>query len=78
MQRIVLRSGVLYFFLPEDPDSPYYQGPLFGQLIAYASFHHRQCRLEESKKGLRMVRFSGIGSVGEIITLIRTILGEQA
>ena len=78
VQRIVLKAGVLYFFLPEDPDSPYYQGPLFGQLIAYASFHHRQCRLEESKKGLRMVRFSGIGSVGEIITLIRTILGEKA
>ncbi len=77
LQRMVLRSSVLYLFLPEDPDDPYYQGEAFGALITYVSYHHRQCRLDENKKGVRSVRVTGIASVGEVIALLKNVLLQE-
>ncbi|MCD8266200.1 MAG: transcription-repair coupling factor [Prevotellaceae bacterium] len=46
-QRIVLREGRMRLFFVQSPQSGFYRGKAFGQIIAFATANARLCRLEE-------------------------------
>ena len=48
IEKVILKKGQMSLYLVSAEDSPYYQSPAFGKLIAYIQKHPRNCTLKEN------------------------------
>ncbi len=71
-ERIVLKQGRMRLFFVSNSDSPFYQSPVFGQVISFASVNVRLCKLEP-QSGHNTFKVDGIHSVAEAIAMLERI-----
>ncbi len=76
MVKITLRKGVLNLFLPEDPNSTYYQSDGFARLLVYVTNHLKTCLIEQGNKGQRVARIREVPSVQKGIEVLKEILNS--
>ena len=69
----MLKQSQMSLFFVSNPDSPYYQSPVFGKVIEYLTQNPRQCNIREMK-GKRSMVVMDVRTVGEAVTLLRNIL----
>jgi len=72
VEKIMLKQGQMFLFFVSNPDSPYFQSEAFGKILNYVSNHPRQCNFREAN-GKRSVVISPVASVGDALTICRTI-----
>ena len=72
-EKIMLKQSQMSLFFVSNPDSPYYQSPVFGKVIEYLTQNPRQCNIREMK-GKRSMVIMDVRTVGEAVTLLRNIL----
>ena len=73
-ERIILKSGKFIGYFPQDKESPYFQSAVFGQVLAFAQNHHRQCSIRESGGKLSM-GYEPVEDVEHALDIIREING---
>lgn len=54
LEKIALRGQLLTCYFPSNQLSKYYQGELFGQIIAYVGMHPHQCKMKQTPKALTL------------------------
>jgi transcription-repair coupling factor (superfamily II helicase) len=69
-----LKSGKFIGYFPQDKESPYFQSAVFGQVLAFAQNHHRQCSIRESGGKLSM-GYEPVEDVEHALDIIREING---
>ena len=75
IERIFLKAGRMSLFFVSNPDSPYYEGPAFGAILAYAAQNPMTCRLrEEGTK--RSLLISEVPDVERAISILGCIVRE--
>ena len=72
IEKIMLKQGQMFLFFVSNSDSPYFQSEAFGKILNYVSNHPRQCNFREAN-GKRSVVISPVASVGDALTICRTI-----
>ena len=72
IEKIMLKQGQMFLYFVSNPDSPYFQSEAFGKILNYVSNHPRQCNFREAN-GKRSVVISPVASVGDALTICRTI-----
>ena len=77
IERIFLKAGRMSLFFVSNPDSPYYEGPAFGAILAYAAQNPLTCRLrEEGTK--RSLMISDVPDVERAISILTAIGDRQS
>ena len=71
-EKIILRQGRMIMQFVSNANSPYYQSPVFGRVIAYATRELRRCELREVK-GRRLMHVLKVPSVEEAVKVLRGI-----
>ena len=77
IERIFLKAGRMSLFFVSNPDSPYYEGPAFGAILAYVAQNPMTCRLREegTKRSLLISEVPdverAISILGDIVTNCR-------
>ncbi|MEA5129077.1 MAG: transcription-repair coupling factor [Proteiniphilum sp.] len=74
IEKVVLKNGQMTLFLISDPESPYYNSPVFDQLLDFVQKQPRRCRLQE-KGRKRSVAISQIETVETAVALLEEIGG---
>ncbi len=69
IEKIVLKNEQMTLFLISDPESPYYNSPLFDQLLYFVQKYPRRCRLQE-KGEKRSVAIGNIETVETAVALL--------
>ncbi len=73
IERIFLKAGRMSLFFVSNPDSPYYEGPAFGAILAYVAQNPMTCRLrEEGTK--RSLLISEVPDVERAISILEDIV----
>lgn len=54
-ERVILKGGKLRCYFIENPQSPYYESPLFQVLIGFVQQQSRQCHLKQTGNNLMLV-----------------------
>ncbi len=77
-EKVFLKGGKMTLFLVSNPDSPYYQGPMFGSLIDYMMKNTRRCELRE-KPGdhRRSMSVANVPTVKEALAVVTDILQSK-
>lgn len=68
IEKIVLKQGRMALYFVSDPDSPYYSSQAFGNVLNYAAWHPRECRLRD--EGKRSLLVAGITSVEQALGVL--------
>ena len=71
-EKIILRQGRMIMQFVSNANSPFYQSPVFGSVIAYATHELRRCELREVK-GRRLMHVLKVPSVEEAVKVLRGI-----
>ncbi|MBR2192432.1 MAG: transcription-repair coupling factor [Bacteroidaceae bacterium] len=71
-EKIILRQGRMIMQFVSNANSPFYQSPVFGRIIAYATRELRRCELREVK-GRRLMHVLKVPSVEEAVKVLRGI-----
>ncbi len=73
-EKVFLKGGKMTLFLVSNPDSPYYQGSMFGRLIDYMMKNTRRCELRE-KPGdhRRSMSVANVPTVREALAVVTDI-----
>lgn len=72
VEKIVLKGGQMTLFLVSNSESPYYQGHVFGKLIAFMMQNTRRCDLRE-KNGKRSLVVKHIDSVEDALAVLNNM-----
>lgn len=72
IEKVVLKKGQMNLYLVTIPDSPYYQSPAFGKLIAYIQKHPQVCTLKENN-GKRSIGVRNVTSVAAACMILEEI-----
>ena len=75
VEKIMLKQQKMFLYFVSNPDSPYYQSDIFGQVLKYMTENVRRCNLREAN-GKRSMVVSDIPSVNAALTICRAILSE--
>ncbi len=75
IEKIMLKQQKMYLYFVSNPNSPYYQSETFGRVLEYMTKNVRRCSLREAN-GKRSMVVSEIPSVGDALTICRTILSN--
>ena len=68
IEKVVLKQGRMALYFVSDPDSPYYSSQAFGNVLNYAAWHPRECRLRD--EGKRSLLVAGITSVEQALDVL--------
>ena len=71
-EKIMLKQGRMYLYLVSNPDSPYYQSEVFGNIIEFATNEVRRCSLRE-QNGRRSMVVSNVSTVEEAVKVLEKI-----
>ena len=79
-EKILLKQGRMFLYFVSIPDSPYYQSPVFGNIINYATQNLRQCSLRETTAAngaaKRSMVVEGVPSVEEAVKVLMKVKSE--
>lgn len=75
-EKVFLKGGRMTLFFISNPDSPYYQSPAFGRVIAYMMQYPRRCDLRE-QSGKRSMLVKDIRTVEEAVGVLREMLAME-
>ncbi|MBR3286812.1 MAG: transcription-repair coupling factor [Bacteroidales bacterium] len=73
-EKLTLRNGKLLAYFVGDSQSPYYQSPVFGRILAYVQQNPRLFRMKETN-GRLVLTISPVNSIREIIGTLDRIQG---
>ncbi|MFY9151285.1 MAG: transcription-repair coupling factor [Prolixibacteraceae bacterium] len=62
MERIILKNKKMVCHFVSNPQSPFYQSPVFGKVLQYLQTHHQTCHMKEGNNRLSLT-FEKIKSV---------------
>jgi transcription-repair coupling factor (superfamily II helicase) len=54
MEKIILKHHKMVCHFIADPQSVFYQSPVFGKVLQYVQTHHQSCRMKESGQKLTL------------------------
>ena len=54
MEKIILKNKKMICHFVSDPQSPFYQSPVFGKVLQYLQTHHQTCRMKEGNNRLSL------------------------
>ena len=77
-ERLVLKSGKLRCFFPENQESVFYQSEVFRSILQYVQVHPENARLKQTEKYLILI-FDDVGSMHEAmerLSAIRSFVDE--
>ena len=75
MEKIILKNHKMVCHFVSDPQSAFYQSPVFGKVLQYVQFHHQTCRMKEGNNRLSLT-FEKVKSVKKAKELLVGV-GEQ-
>src|SRR5690606_15934662 len=76
LEKVVMKQGKFLGYFIADQQSPFYQGPVFTQVLGYAQGHPNQVRLKEkqTRSGLRLLLvFDRIDSVEKALRALEPL-----
>ena len=73
-EKIMLKQGRMFLYFVSNTRSPFYQSPVFGRIIDYATQHVRQCQLRE-QNGKRSMVITQVPSVGDAVRVLTDMAG---
>ena len=68
IEKIVLKQGRMALYFVGDTESSYYSSQAFGNVLNYAAWHPRECRLRD--EGKRSLLVAGITSVEQALGVL--------
>jgi transcription-repair coupling factor (superfamily II helicase) len=71
-EKIMLKQGRMILYFVSNINSPYYQSPVFDDIITYATHEVRRCNLRE-QNGKRSMVVTGVPTVEEAVKVLTTI-----
>ncbi|HCY41366.1 MAG TPA: transcription-repair coupling factor [Prolixibacteraceae bacterium] len=75
IEKIVLKHQKMVCHFISDPQSVYYQSPVFGKVLQYVQTHHQTCRMKEGNNKLTLT-FEKVKSVKKAKELLEGV-GEE-
>ena len=72
-EKISLKKGILRGYFITNQQSPYYETPVFRQVLNFVQANPRRCNLKEVKSTLRL-SIDGVSSIDEAIELLTDIV----
>ena len=75
-EKMILKVGRMQMQFVSRNDSPFYQSATFDRIINYAATNPRRCMLREVH-GKRTMTVSDISTVGEAVTLLRSVINAN-
>jgi len=76
VEKVVLKQKKMICYFVSNPDSPYYQSPIFSQVLRYVQSHNGLCTLKERKDRLSLV-YENVSSVNRSIELLEGVLEKE-
>jgi len=71
-EKIMLKQGRMFLYFVSNENSPFYQSPIFGQVIDYATQNVRRCTFRD-QNGKRSMVIADVPSVGEAVKVLQQI-----
>lgn len=75
MERIILKHQKMVCHFVSDPQSAYYQSPVFGKVLQYVQTHHQTCRMKEGNNRLSLT-FEKVKTVKKAKEILEGVGGE--
>jgi len=75
MEKIILKNKKMICQFISDPQSPFYQSPVFGKLLKYVQTHHQTCHMKEGNNRLSLT-FEKVKSVKKAKEVLEGV-GEE-
>jgi transcription-repair coupling factor (superfamily II helicase) len=72
IERLTLKQRRMICYFPTEKESPYYKSDAFGQVIHYASWHPRQCKLRDEK--VRSLLIYDVQTVEQALGILNEML----
>lgn len=76
LEKVVLKQGKMICYFVSNEDSPYYQSPVFSQVLRYVQSNPTRCKLKERKDKLSLV-YEHVSSVNSAIELLDEVLEKE-
>ena len=85
-EKIMLKQGRLFLYFVSNPNSPFYQSPIFGSVIDFATRNFRRCQLREQQPSAgrsrgdnrrRSMVIANVPSVGEAVRVLQAITNNN-
>jgi transcription-repair coupling factor (superfamily II helicase) len=73
LEKVVLKQKKMICYFVSNQESPYYQSPIFTQVLQYVQQHSRKCKLKERNDRLSLV-YENVYSILSAIALLREVL----
>lgn len=74
MEKIILKNQKMVCHFISDPQSPFYQSPVFGKVLQYVQTHHQSCRMKEANNKLSLT-FEKVKSVKKAKEVLDGVTG---
>ncbi|HLN72443.1 MAG: transcription-repair coupling factor [Methylococcaceae bacterium] len=75
MERIILKHQKMVCHFISNPQSPFYQSPVFGKVLQYVQMHHQTCRMKESNNKLSLT-FDKVSSVKKAKEVLEKVIKD--
>lgn len=75
MEKIILKNQKMVCHFISDPQSVFYQSPVFGQILRYVQTHHQTCRMKEGNNRLSLT-FEKVKSVKKAKEILEGVVAE--
>lgn len=75
-ERIILKNRIMKCYFIHNPDSPFFESDVFGNILAYIQAHPSSCTLKQTKKNLS-ITFKGISGMKEAQSQLANIYNYQ-
>ena len=86
-EKIMLKQGRMFLYFVSNPNSPFYQSEVFGNVINYATANVRRCNLRETsaqrlstngaqENGKRSMVVTDVPTVQEALSVMKSIAAE--
>ena len=78
IEKIVLKREMMALNLPSSVESPYYQSPAFGKIIAYIQQYPRACNLREQcgKRSVSIKHITSVAAASHCLEVMESIRGN--
>ena len=71
-EKVILKQGVMTLQFVSNPNSPFYQSKIFGDIIRYVMDNPRRCNFKDSH-GHRLIKIANVPSVSEAVHVMKAM-----
>jgi len=72
VERIVLKAGHIRLFFGPADDNPFYDGRIFGQILAFATVNAHRCHFKDDAKGKSLL-IDDVPGIKQAVALLQQI-----